>query len=200
MKKILLISLSLGIGLYVMLAIYVAHVTSPIQPIKTDTAIVLGAKSNIDHKYNPCLVSRVKGGISLYDKKLVSKLILSGGIDQEDKANEAKTMEKIALENGISSSTLLLEPNSTSTYENLVNSRKVMKDNNLRNTTIVTEPFHIARALLVAKSLGIETNYYPVPNSPCWKDKYLSKYFLKEPLAIMYYVIMGKIKLGAFIN
>lgn len=198
MKKIILKFLSLGIGAYVFLAIYVARFTSPLLPGKTDTAIVLGAKSYIDHKYNPCLVSRVNAGVFLYNKKFVSKLILSGGIDKEDNANEAKTMEKIAIEKGASPDGLILESESTSTYENLLNSARIMKKNNFKNATLVTEPFHIARALLTAKSLGIETNYYPDSDSPCWKEKYFSKYFLKEPVAIMYYVITGKIKLNSF--
>jgi len=199
MKKIFLIFLSLGIGLYVTLALYTAQFTFPTPPIKADAAIVLGAKSYHGKEYNPCLVSRVNAGVTLYTGGYVSKLIFSGGKDREDNANEAKTMEEIAQNSSILQGDILLEQQSTSTYENLVNSARVIKENDLTNATIVTEPFHIARALLVAKSLGIETNYYPVFDSPCWvKGKYFSSYFLKEPLVIAYYIVTGKIKPGAF--
>lgn len=74
-----------------------------------------------------------------------------------------------------------------------------MKKNGLGSAITVSEPFHIARARLVARSLGIDSSYTTATTSLCWgKWKYLSRYILKEPLAILQYIVTRKIHVTAF--
>ena len=119
---------------------------------------------------------------------------MSGGYDKEDKISEAETMKKIALEKGIPSKDIILEKAATSTYENFTYSKQILNKNNLKSIIIVTEPFHMARASSVAKKLGLNFTQSPVKDSPCWQpNKYFSKYFLKEPVAILLYKLQGKL-------
>ena len=108
-------------------------------------------------------------------------------------------MKKIAIEQCVPQKIILLESKSTSTFENLENSKVLLSRNGLSSAIIVTEPFHMARARLVARSLHISAQYATAIDSPCWSNgKYMSRYFLKEPFAIAYYVLTGKITLSAF--
>lgn len=194
----------LGIGvvivriLYGSLALYIIQNVSLYPTINSDVAIVLGAGINKNGKRNPCLLSRVNMGTKLYKSERVKKIIVSGGNDKEDGVNEAEEMKKMLLAQGVSKENILLEPTSASTYENLKNSKVVMKTNKLKSAIIVTEPFHIGRAKLIAKTLNLNTQFAASENSSCWENGfYFSHYFLKEPIAIFSYILTGKIKISA---
>lgn len=198
LKKSLIIGcffvLALSISLFLSLAIYIGINANNDTKTRSDAILILGAKSYHGHSYNPCLVSRVKHAANLYKAKYAPKIIVSGGLDREDNVSEAETMKKIAITNGVSSNDILLEPLATSTYENLLFTQKVLQSKKLTSVIIVTEPFHIARAALVAQRLGLKYSASPASTSPCWLPwRYFSKYFLKEPFAIILYKVQNKL-------
>jgi uncharacterized SAM-binding protein YcdF (DUF218 family) len=161
---------------------------------KSDAIMVLGARSYINGDYNPCLKARVIQAVALYKKSYAQKLIFTGGNDSEDNANEAETMKKIAVENGVKGEDILLEKKATSTYENFTLSKPILAKNKLHTILLVTEPFHMARATLVADKQHYTYTTSPATQSPCWQpNKYISKYFLKEPFAIAAYKLQDKL-------
>ncbi len=197
-KKYLIIGslliFTLFLSLYLSLAIYIGKIANEDTKIQSEAILVLGAKSYHGKSYNPCLVSRVNHAVDLYKAKYADKILFSGGVDKEDNASEAETMKKIAISLGVSPKNILLEKSSTSTYENLLNSQKILKSNYLNSAIIVTEPFHAARASLVAEKLGLKHTVSSASTSPCWtKWEYFSRYFLKEPFAVFLYKIENKL-------
>lgn len=193
-KKILILALLVVTATYLILAIYVGKNVYFDNKKKSDAILVLGAKSYKSDKYNPCLSARVEHAAELYKKGYADKIIMSGGDDSEDGKNEASTMQEIAQKFQIPKNDILLENKSKSTFENIVFSGKLMTDQNIKSVIIVTEPFHSPRAGLVAKKDSINYSLSPTLTSQCWlRWKYLSRYFLKEPLAIIKYYISGKI-------
>lgn len=197
MKKIkifiLIVSTILAL-IYLLLAIYVGKNVYFDDKKKSDAILVLGAKSYKGNKYNPCLAARVEHAAELYKQGYADKIIMSGGDDSEDGKNEASTMQDIAQKFQIPKNDILLENKSKSTFENIVFSSKLMKERNIKTVVIVTEPFHSPRAGLVAKKAALNYSISPTLTSQCWlRWKYLSRYFLKEPLAIIEYYIFGKI-------
>ena len=186
-----LLLLALAVGLYLSVAFYIGKVATHDTKTQSDVILVLGAKAYHGNSYNPCLVSRISHAVDLYKAKYAPKILVSGGFDKEDHASEAETMEKIAINLGVSSDDILLETSSTSTYENLLFSQKVLKSTHLSSIIIVTEPFHAARTKLVAKKLGLKYTISPASTSPCWLPwKYFSLYFLKEPFAVILYSLL----------
>jgi uncharacterized SAM-binding protein YcdF (DUF218 family) len=180
--------------LYSSLSLYIAKQAEKDMPSKADAILVLGAKSYIDGKYNPCLEARVNHAMILYQSGYAHTIIVSGGNDREDDINEAETMKKIAMEKGIPSTAILEEKSATSTYENFSLSQKILKKNSIESVIIVTEPFHVARAALVAKKVGYNFSVSPVKDSICWApNKYFTKYFLKEPFVIALYKLQNKL-------
>jgi uncharacterized SAM-binding protein YcdF (DUF218 family) len=180
--------------MYVSLALYVGRKASQDTTKKSDVILVLGARSYIKGEYNPCLVSRVAHAVDLYEKGIASKIIMSGGDDTEDGVNEAETMKKIAVEKGVDGADIVLEKKATSTYENFRLSKKILEEIGSQSVIIVTEPFHIARASLVAKKAGYDFTVSPAGRSPCWQRySYFSRYFLKEPIAILTYKLQNKL-------
>ncbi len=162
--------------------------------VKSDVILVLGARAYIGGAYNLCMVSRVRHAAELYRARYAPKILVSGGVDKEDRVNEAETMKKVAVEMGVSPKDILVEKKSTSTYENFLFSREILEKKHLKSVLVVTEPFHAPRAGLVAKKMGIPFTISPAADSPCWeKGKYFSRYFLKEPAAVAAYWEAGAI-------
>jgi uncharacterized SAM-binding protein YcdF (DUF218 family) len=152
----------------------------------SDAVIVLGARVNYNDHINPCLVARVEHGAKLVRDGLAKFLIVSGGDDVEDGANEANAMRGIALTAGISSEQIILEPKATSTFENLEFSQKILEQRKLKSVIVVTEPYHMPRAAMIARKLGLEFSSSPAPESACWSRwKHMSRFFLREPFAVL---------------
>jgi len=188
------ITLFAFILLYAYLFSYTARMTRSDTAKNSDVLLVLGARSYRNGKYNPCLYERVKRGVNLYKSGYAPYLLFSGGSDLEDNINEAETMRQIALELDVPDSAIILEKQAGSTYENMLFSRQILSQNNKASAIIVTEPFHIGRAALVAKKLNMDYSLSPATDSVCWtRWKYISRYMLREPFALMLYKTTGEI-------
>ncbi len=209
MKKLLIIlSIAVAFALlpYVALILYVSKVAKQDAKIKSDVIVVLGEgayggiscygpicqqKRFIPHpQYNPCLIARIDHAVDLYKKHYASTILMSGGTDKEDNKNEAETMKAIAIQAGIPASDILMEKASTSTYENLAFSQEILMKAHLRSTIIVADAATNARAGLVASKLQYNYSLSPDMNTPC---SHRSDYFLREPLAIIEYFLLGRI-------
>ena len=152
----------------------------------SDAVIVLGARVNYNNRLNPCLVARVEHGAKLIQDGLAKFLIVSGGNDVEDGANEATAMRDMALAAGISSEQIILEPKATSTFENLEFSKIILERRNLKSVIVVTEPYHMPRAAMIARKIGLDFSSSPAPESACWSRwKHFSRFFLREPIALL---------------
>lgn len=146
--------------------------------------------------YNPCVVARIDHAVSLYKEGFAPKILMSGGNDEETNDNEAEIMKKIASESGVPAENILVENKSTSTYENLLFSQNVINENGLKSVIIVTEPYHIVRAALVASKLNYNYTVSPALESECWnKDDFFANwnFVKKELLALIGYKLQNKI-------
>lgn len=212
-KKVLIVLLVVStviLLLYTALLFYVDSKTELDTAVTSDVILVLGQSAYSgtscygpicrngfvpNPHYNPCLVARVNHAVSLYNNHLAPKILMSGGTDKEDNNNEAETMKKIAVEAGVPEADILMEKESSSTYENFAFSQALLAKAGLRSVIIVTDPYHNARAELVASKLHYQYSLSPVTESICWdKDNSFSKSsFRKEPFALIIYKLSRKI-------
>jgi len=156
--------------------------------IKSDAALVLGNRTYLHGAPNPCLTGRVDKGLSLAKQELVTTLAMTGGRDDEDGRIEAVYMAAYAKDQGYAG-TILVEPKSSSTKENLELSAPILKAAGIHRVIIVSEPYHLWRVeKLVASGhlgQGFDVAYAAAP-SQCWVQwGMLFKGALREPLAIM---------------
>lgn len=119
--------------------------------------IVLGSGLKDGYEVTPLLASRVDKGIEAYRQNENSILVLSGGQGHDEKIAEGQAMKNYALKQGVPESAILVEDKSVNTKENLLFSRKLIQheDNGKGNLLVVTTRYHLLRALLLAKNLGI---------------------------------------------
>jgi len=159
----------------------------------SDVAIVLGTSPN-QSMPNPCLVARVRHADELYSQKKVSKIILSGAKLEDDYKSEAKIMRDVALQLGVKDSDIILEENSTSTFENLLFSQKILNSENFKSIILVSDPYHLPRAELVADKLKINYVVSPAIGSPCSTQRHnMLIYWITEPVKLIIYKLTGKI-------
>jgi uncharacterized SAM-binding protein YcdF (DUF218 family) len=170
----------IGIIIVVVIAANIIIGFSTMKPVKSDCIIVLGCKVN-GLVPSPFLISRVDEGIRLYRLGYGEVIIMSGGQGNGENISEAAAMRNYAISQGISPKKILEDNTSTNTLTNLINSKKIMSENNLGSAIIVSNKYHIKRASLIAKELGIKSSYSGVFNSK-YKIMELSG-FLREILA-----------------
>ena len=122
-------------------------------PGKLDYVVVLGA-GLIGDQVTPLLASRIEKGIAIYQKHPGCKLIMSGGQGLDELMAEGQAMADYALEQGIPAEDIVIENQSTNTEENLKFSYALMKPGS--RFAIVTNYYHVFRALLLARKLKIK--------------------------------------------
>lgn len=120
---------------------------------KLDYIIVLGAGIK-GEQVPPLLASRIDQGIEILKKNPKALLIMSGGQGKGEDIPEGEAMARYAINKGIDESKIIIEDKSTNTKENLLFSSKLMTKESPR-VGLVTTSYHVFRALIIAKDLGI---------------------------------------------
>ncbi|MFA6006146.1 MAG: ElyC/SanA/YdcF family protein [Candidatus Paceibacterota bacterium] len=118
----------------------------------TIVGLVFGAGLKPDGTPRDMLEARVVKGIELLQQGKVGKLLLSGASDLGH--NEPDAMKKFALAHGAKSDQLVLDYNGNSTFASCYNAATVY---NIKNTILVTQKFHLPRALYLCNNLGLSS-------------------------------------------
>ena len=124
-----------------------------------DCIIILGAGIWGD-KPSPMLEDRLLEGIKLYKNNVSNKIIMSGDHGREE-YDEVNTMKNYAIENGVLSEDIFMDHAGFSTYESIYRAKEIFK---AKKIVIVTQKYHLYRALYIANKLGIEA--YGVGSDP----------------------------------
>ena len=122
-----------------------------------DAAVVLGASLRADGTLTEILEERVQAGVALLQEGLACRLCMSGGVPPRARSRrpEAEAMAVRARELGVSADALVAESASTNTRENaLFSARLLLPDH--RRVWVVTQPFHLRRALFWFRRAGFE--------------------------------------------
>ncbi len=190
-KRRLLVVLALcGLSVLVVVGVLYAQVdrrAQTDQARRADAIIVLGAAVWSDGQAGPSLSARTQHAISLYQAGYASHLILSGGLGKYP-PSEAETMRQLALAAGVPDQALVLEDRSHSTEENLANAKALMDARGWRSALVVSDPFHLLRAELIARDLGIDAFGSPARSSPNYALYERRVYYTaREAIALIWY-------------
>jgi SanA protein len=115
-------------------------------------ALVFGAGVGVDGEPTLPLHDRVATAAQLYHSGTVERLLLSGdGRDQY--ADEPSAMRRLALSLGVPDGALMLDPGGLRTRTSCLRAREQF---DVRRAVLVTQEFHLPRALLLCRSAGID--------------------------------------------
>ena len=143
----------LGINLYVKIStkkqIIGKKDYSKIEEI--DGILVLGAGVWGDEP-SPMLEDRLNQAIGLYKNNVSTKIIMSGdhGTKEYDEVN---IMKKYAIEKGVPSEDIFMDHAGFSSYDSIYRAKAIF---GAKKIVIVTQEYHLYRALYIANRLGIE--------------------------------------------
>ena len=116
-----------------------------------DCIIVLGAGIWGD-KPSHMLEDRLLEAISLYENGISSKIIMSGDHGRVE-YDEVNIMKNYAIEKGIPSENIFMDHAGFSTYESIYRAKEIFE---AKKVVIVTQKYHLYRALYIANQLGLE--------------------------------------------
>ncbi len=119
-----------------------------------DYIIVLGAQVR-ENGPSVVLKYRLDVAIDYLNKNPSTICIVSGGQGANEPFSEAEGMAEYLIENGVNQSRIILEDESTNTVENIQNSKTLMEQP-YSSVGIVTNNFHVFRAIQIAKVQGLE--------------------------------------------
>jgi uncharacterized SAM-binding protein YcdF (DUF218 family) len=152
------------------------------EEIDVDVVIILGAglKGEIPSK---TLLSRLEAGKAFLLENKELPVVVSGGQGEGESIPEAEAMGLYLMEHGISEERIIYEKASTTTYENIRNSREILHGMGMKNLNvlIVTSDYHVVRAKMIADELGLDSQGL-AGNSPFFVKV---NYFIREYFAIM---------------
>ncbi|MBQ3528957.1 MAG: YdcF family protein [Oscillospiraceae bacterium] len=162
-KGIIVLVLILGVlvagGAFVVNA-YVKEVASPhiLTPEAAaelegvDCILVLGCLVHSDGEPSDMLHDRLQRGVELHKAGAAPKLLMSGDHGQDD-YDEVAAMKQFAITEGIASEDIFMDHAGFSTYESIIRARDVFQ---AKKIIIVTQEYHLYRALYLAQKLGVE--------------------------------------------
>ena len=124
-----------------------------------DCIVVLGAGVWGENP-SPMLEDRLLEGIKLYENNVAPKIIMTGDHGREE-YDEVNVMKKFAMDKGVPSGDIFMDHAGFSTYESLYRAKEIFEADKV---VIVTQEYHLYRALHIANELGIEA--YGVASDP----------------------------------
>jgi len=148
-----------------------------------DYLIVLGTRV-YSHNPSATLNYRIKEAAHYLKGNPNTLVIASGGKGENEGVAEAKVIKRELIKTGISANRILIEGKSSRTLENIKYSKKIAPLTN-KHTIIVTNTFHMYRAVSIAKDEGLTVQTI-VAKTP---EKTLLKWYFREYLAITKYYI-----------
>lgn len=117
-----------------------------------DCIIVLGCQVRDDGTLSHMLRDRLMRGLEVYDAGAAPKLLMSGDHGRKD-YDEVGAMKQYAIEHGVASENVFMDHAGFSTYETVYRAKEIFE---AHKVIIITQEYHLYRALYIAEQLGIE--------------------------------------------
>ena len=121
----------------------------------SDCILVLGAGVREDGTPSLMLRDRLLTAIELYENGGAPKLLMSGDHGRVD-YNEVECMKNFAVEHGVPEDDIFLDHAGFCTYDSVVRAKEVF---GAEKIIVVTQKYHIYRAIYIVKCLYIEYGY-----------------------------------------
>lgn len=149
---------------------------------KADAILVMGA-AQWNGRPSPVLRARLDYALSLYKRGLARRLIFTGGVGAGDTLSEGEVARRYALQKHIPDSVILVERQGATSAESMEAAAQLMRAQSLESALLVSDPSHMLRLELLARSLGILAYRAPTPLSPIERDaETRRRYVLRESL------------------
>lgn len=142
-----------------------------------DAILVLGAYVFPDGTTSSMLTDRLTVGYELYKEGKAPKILVSGDHGRKD-YDEVNAMKSFLKEKGVSGQDVFMDHAGFSTYESVYRARDIFQ---VKRVIIVTQEYHLMRAVFLARALGLEA--YGTPSDRRDYGQAMTMYKLREVAA-----------------
>lgn len=157
-------------------------------PKTYQVGIVLGAKVYPDGGLSGMTKDRTDRAIQLYESGKVERLLVSG--DHGTKGyDEVNSMKDYLLKAGVPAEDIFLDHAGFDTYDSIYRARDIFE---VQSAVIITQEFHLPRALFIANSLKLEAVGVP---ADIQNYGHMERVLLREKLAVV--KAWGNVMLGS---
>ncbi|MEE3951227.1 YdcF family protein [Peribacillus frigoritolerans] len=187
MKHFCVISVIVVLGYFGFLHMKIQESIRQQIPENADYLMILGArvKGSVP---SLSLQYRIDKAAEYLSANTHTVVIVSGGKGPGEDISEAKAMQQGLIAQGIEEARIMMEGKSTTTHENIVFSKELIPDT-AASGLIVSNDFHIYRAVEIAKKEGLDMKGLPAKTPKVS----LLKSYTREYLAITKYYLTGLI-------
>lgn len=171
-------------------AVGVVRTGSTDERAAADAIVVLGA-AQYDGKPSAVFRARLDHAAELYREGVAPRILTIGGGRSGDRTTEGAAGADYLAAGGIDRSVLTAVGTGDDTLASLRAADVLLDENSWRSVVIVTDPWHAARAAVMASDLGLSVQVSPVQQGPALDSDVRSPYVLRETLGILYYRLTG---------
>lgn len=158
---------------------------------KADAAIILGAAVRGDIP-SPVFAERIRHGIHLYQAGRVRYLLFTGGKGDGARWAESAVGRNMALAAGVPAEAILTETVSRTTSQNIIEAKTAMHRADLVSAIIVSDPYHLYRAGVMAKANGIDATTSPTPSTRYQSFSTKADFLAREIFFTNVFWLLGK--------
>jgi SanA protein len=165
-----------GLNAWVSYSAADARFTSVTQIPKNSVGVLLGtSRYTTSGEDNLFYTARIQAAKELYDAKKIDCLLLSGD-NTSLSYNEPIQMQKSLLEVGIPAERMYLDYAGIRTLDSLIRARDIF---GLTQFTVISQPFHIDRALFIAREKNLQAVGYEADSVPFFSapTPYIREFF-----------------------
>jgi len=189
------------VGLLVLVLAYFAVTTTLVarwmgkdERPRVDAIVVLGA-AQYDGRPSAIYEARLEHAVDLWRQDVAPLMVFTGGKEPGDRFTEGGSGARWAVAQGVPESAVLTEERSRTTYQNLAGARRLLERRHpggQHRIVVVSDPFHMFRAVRQAADLGMDAYPSPTRTSPLSASRLkLTELVVREDLAIAGYLLSG---------
>jgi uncharacterized SAM-binding protein YcdF (DUF218 family) len=194
MRRVLLGLLVLVLAYFAVTTTLVARWMGKDERPRVDAIVVLGA-AQYDGRPSAIYEARLEHAVDLWRDQVAPLLVFTGGKEPGDRFTEGGSGARWARERGVPGTAVLTEERSRTTYQNLAGARQLLERRDpgaQHRIVVVSDPFHMFRAVRQAADLGMDAYPSPTRTSPLSASRLkLTELVLREDLAIAGYLLSG---------
>lgn len=164
---------------YVIVLTTLVYVQAGRDEVARADAIVVMGTAQYNGRPSPVFRARLDHAIELYHAGVAPILITTGGHGRNDRLSEASVGRAYAIARGVPEHAILSEDYGGSSWESLQNVATLAQYYDVQRIVLVSDPFHMLRLELMARSLGLESLSSPTRTSP----------ISRRPAAEFFYVL-----------
>lgn len=154
-----------GAVLYGAILAYVWWVSRRDERTRVDAILVLGA-AHYNGKPSRVLKARLDHAVELYQARLATVIVVTGGMAEGDRVSEATVSQQYLAEHGVPADAIVVRPVGRNSRESIASAAEWLDDHDMHSVLLVSDPFHMARLLAESRARGLIASVSPTRTSP----------------------------------